>query len=155
MRIQLTRTLEIGHDSVKNVELTASFRHDGRIDPSEVFEAIAQALAPEETPKSAIAALVGSTWKPPADLHGKARNTVHRAIVTLDKAGGKGLTVQELHERSGLSLVPLYNMLKEGTVGEYASRHIHVTKLGRSQVLDLTAEGRRLASLIRAGKVPS
>lgn len=103
-----------------------------------------------------VARLIGSEWRRPQDVHGKALKTVHRVVAELDKAGRKGLTVQEIQDRTGLSLAPLYNLLKaDQPQGRYASKYISATKVGRSQVLDLSTDGRYLASLIRADKVPA
>lgn len=101
------------------------------------------------------AAVTSFRWERP-DLHAKSMKSVHRVVDALGKAGGRGLTVQEICERARISPVPAYKLLKEDTpAGAYAARYVRATKVGRSQVVDLTADGRRLASLIRAGDVPA
>lgn len=81
--------------------------------------------------------------------------SVHRVVQAIAQAGEKGLTVQEVIEKARISGVPAYKMLKADHLqGEYAARFLRTTKVGRNQVVDVTPEGRQLASLIRAGKVP-
>jgi len=94
-------------------------------------------------------------WQKP-DLHAKAMKSVHRVVLALAKADRKGFTVQEVVEKARISAVPAYKMLKDDQPqGAYAARFLRTTKIGRSQVVDLTREGRHLASLIRAGEVPA
>lgn len=95
-------------------------------------------------------------WTAPEELHGKAWKSVHRVIDAIGRAGGRGLTVAEIQDKARISAVPVYKMLKDDTPqGRYAGRYLRTTRLGRSQVVDLTTEGRKLASLIRADKIPA
>jgi len=163
MRVKLSQDYVFNEDGLpKNVEVTLAFEHEGAVPVESILAAVAKRLDPPEAPSqgeplalraSAASHLVGSAWRKP-DLHGKALRTVHRVVLELGKEDG--LTVQELHERSRISLPALYKVLKaDQPQGEYASKYIRTTKVGRSQVLDLSPEGKLLASLIRAKKVPA
>jgi len=167
MCIRLSKDYMVDEEGLpKNVEVTVSFDHEGTVPAERILAAIAKCLVPvSEEPTnaeteeplamraSAASHLVGAMWRKP-DLHGKALRTVHRVVLELAKEDG--LTVQELHERSRISLPALYKTLKDDQPqGQYAAKYIQSTKMGRSQILDLNPEGKLLASLIRAGKVPA
>jgi len=168
MRVKLSHDYVFTEEGLpKSVEVALAFDYQGTVPVDAILAAVAKRLAPSPVPEeasngdaeplamraSAASHLIGSTWRKP-DLHGKALRTVHRVVLELSKEDGLG--VKELHERSQISLPALYKVLKDDQPqGEYASKYIRATKVGRSQVLDLTSEGKLLASLIRAKKVPA
>lgn len=156
MQATLSQTIALQDDNLPSkITLTAEFHHAaGRIDPDAIWRAIGRHFV-GDGPKPPTVQLLGSSWRAPP-LHGKALKTVHRAIAAIDSSGGRGVTIQDLNEKTGISLPPLYKMINpEEETGEYASKFLRVTKIGRTQVIDLTSEGRHLASLVRAGKVPA
>jgi hypothetical protein len=162
MRIQVNDTFKATlQGRERSIDVQVSFDGDAT-ELAAVLAAVARQLGPEaaqvDVPpeaKPADAPEKPPKWEKP-DLHAKAMKSVHRVVVAVAAAGGKGLTVQELVKRARISTVPAYKMLKDDhPQGAYAARFLRTTKIGRSQVVDLTREGHHLASLIRAGKVPS
>lgn len=133
----------------------------------EVFDALGSALggagrpAPtngaSERPTSSAHHLLGESWKPPQDLHGRAWKTVHRILMGVHDATqrGQAAMAKDVQERTKISLVPIYNVMKPDTpTGKYAAKYLLVGDQGRNKSLDLTKEGSLLVSLMRAGKVP-
>lgn len=107
---------------------------------------------------ASVVRLMGQEWRPPSDLHGKQVRTVHRMVKAVDELtrDGRGATAQEISDHGRIALPTVYNALREDSpAADYVARLFLSTKMGRSRVVDLTQEGRYLASLIRANKVPA
>lgn len=167
MKLHLTHeiTLQVGERKIP-VELALNVEDaPGDIRPEDYFQALQAhfgGASPAtnghaEPAANPVHRLVGEGWKPPQDLHGKAMKTVHRILKGVYDAtrDGHAATVQEVQERTRISLPPIYNALNPGTPsGKYAAKYVLVGKDGRNKTLDLTPEGSKLVSLMRAGKVP-
>ena len=108
-------------------------------------------------PTSSVHHLLGESWKAPKDMHGKALKTTHRILMGVYDSTQRGFaaTAKDVQDRTHISLVPIYNVMKPDTpTGKYASKYLLVGDQGRNKTLDLTPEGKHLVSLMRAGKVP-
>jgi len=127
----------------------------GGMDSTAVKDFRSTAL-PETT--ASVQRLIGQEWKPPTDLHGKQVRTVHRMVKAVEEITrhGKGATAQEIADKGRIALPTVYNTMKDDSpAAAYMNRVFLFTKMGRTRVVDLTKEGRYLASLIRAGKIPA
>lgn len=97
-------------------------------------------------------------WTKPADLDLRIVKSAHRIVLEVAKRGesGRAVLASELVGEMGLSAPTVGRLLREGDPGNaYLGRFIRITPDGRTKSLDLTSEGRMLASRIRAGVVPS
>jgi len=167
MKVHLEEALDIHLHGTK-LPVTVSLDFETRRDQalSGIWSALAQALGgssvavpsappPPEAANGHSTNGAEVTWSAP-DLDMRAYKSVHRVVAAIAKAGGKGLTIQEVIEKARVSSPPLYKMVKtDNPQGKYAAKHIRTTKMGRSTIVDLKAEGRKLASLVRAGQVPA
>lgn len=170
MNVQVHKDILIKMDG-RNVPATFSLTID---DPptdvtlDEVLDALESTLAPSTerdretngttaTPVSRAHYLLGESWKPPQDLHGRAWKTVHRILMGVHDATqrGQAATARDVQERAQISPVPIYNAMKPDTpTGKYAAKYLLVGDQKRNRTLDLTKDGNLLVSLMRAGKVP-
>ncbi|MHB8633837.1 MAG: hypothetical protein ACYDBQ_07735 [Thermoplasmatota archaeon] len=99
-----------------------------------------------------------SGWTKPADLDLRIVKSAHRIVLEVAKRGesGRAVMASELVGEMGLSAPTVGRLLRPGDPGHsYLNRFIRITPDGRTKSLDLTSEGRILASRIRAGVVPS
>ncbi len=98
------------------------------------------------------------SWSVPVDLHMKSAKAAHRfltAIASLEERG-PAPTLAEVAEKAKLSMPPVYRFVDAETpAGEYLAPLVAVSKRGRAKVIDLTPLGRKVASRIRAGTLPS
>lgn len=97
-------------------------------------------------------------WEKPDDLDLRVVKSAHRVVQEVAKRGvsGRAVLAADLVGSIGLSAPTLGRLLRDGEhAHDYLSRYIRVTPHGRTKALDLTPEGRMLASKIRAGAVPS
>lgn len=100
----------------------------------------------------------GHGWTKPADLDLRIIKSAHRVVLEVAKKGesGRPVLASELVGEMGLSAPTVGRLLREGDPGNsYISRYVRIQPDGRTKSLDLTSEGRILASRIRAGVVPS
>ncbi|MGB1585573.1 MAG: hypothetical protein ACPHID_00820 [Thermoplasmatota archaeon] len=98
------------------------------------------------------------SWAKPEDLDLRVIKSAHRIIAEVAKRGSSGRQVlaSELVGAIGLSAPTIGRLLREGEeANAYLERYVTVTPSGRTKALDLTPEGRVLASKIRAGAVPA
>lgn len=96
-------------------------------------------------------------WDKP-DLDLRVIKSAHRVVSEVAKRGvsGREVLASELVGSIGLSAPTLGRLLRDGEQGfDYLSQFVRVTPSGRTKALDLTADGRLLASQIRAGTVPA
>lgn len=97
-------------------------------------------------------------WSKPADMDLRVVKSAHRVVTEVAKRGvsGRPVLASELVGSIGLSAPTLGRLLRDGEQAyDYLSRYIRVSPNGRTKALDLTPEGRMLASQIRAGTVPT
>lgn len=164
--MRITIEEEIQTEAVGTVRIEVSYESDADTPPRQVLEEAARALldggepvkqanaAPEEGAKR----LMGHEYKPPKGIHGKQLRTVHRMVQAVEALTAKGpaASPQEIAEKARLNPASVYGAIKPGNPAEDYVKHLFlVGKHGRSYHLDLTKQGRYVASLIRAGKVPS
>lgn len=110
----------------------------------------------EETRESDLQVLSPMQEETPAiDL--RIVKSAHRLVQEVARRGERGRVVlaADLVSDGGLSAPTIGRLLREGNAGaEYLRRYVVVRPHGRTKALDLTPEGRLLASRIRAGAVP-
>ncbi len=97
-------------------------------------------------------------WSKPEDLDLRVVKSAHRVVQEIAKRGmsGRAVLAADLVGSIGLSAPTLGRLLRDGEpANRYLSDYVIVTPHGRTKALDLTPEGRMLASKIRAGVVPS
>ncbi len=97
-------------------------------------------------------------WEKPDDLDLRVVKSAHRVIQEVARRGASGRAVlaADLVGSIGLSAPTLGRLLRDGEPAhDYLAPYVIVTPHGRTKALDLTPEGRVLASKIRAGVVPS
>lgn len=167
MRITISESIQLPQG---NVEVEIALEHnDGPVDPQQLLREVGRVLAGGPAPVqlheatahkeedgNATARLVGQEWKPPKDLHGKQVKTIHRMVQSVEELTRRGQPAvpQDVSDHSGLSLPTVYNALRDDSPAvRYVRELFLVGQAGRTRVLDLTAQGRRVASLIRAGRV--
>lgn len=99
-----------------------------------------------------------ASWAKPEELDLRVIKSAHRIIKEIAKRGSSGRQVlaSELVGSIGLSAPTIGRLLREGEQAhDYLRRYVSVTPEGRTKALDLTPDGRVLASKIRAGTVPA
>ncbi len=99
-----------------------------------------------------------NAWSKPDDLDLRVVKSAHRVIMEVAKRGvsGRAVMASDLVGSIGLSAPTLGRLLRDGEAANgYLNRYVRVSPAGRTKALDLTTEGRMLASKIRAGVVPS
>lgn len=97
-------------------------------------------------------------WDQPGDVDLRLVKSAHRVIQEVARRAqtGRLIMASDLIGASGLSAPTIGRLLREGDPAfEYLQKYVHVSQQGRTKALDLTREGRLLASKIRAGVVPS
>lgn len=97
-------------------------------------------------------------WEKPDDLDLRVIKSAHRVVQEIARRGASGRAVlaADLVGSIGLSAPTLGRLLREGEPGHgYLQKYVMVAPHGRTKALDLTPEGRVMASKIRAGVVPS
>lgn len=97
-------------------------------------------------------------WTIPDGLHLKTAKSAHRFLVAAASLVERGPapTLGEVAEKAKLSGPPIAKLANAKTpAGRYIQPLIHVEKKGRSKVIDVTPLGRKVASLVRAGKLPT
>lgn len=97
-------------------------------------------------------------WTIPAGLHMKSAKASHRFLVGIAALSERGPapTLADVADKAGLSMPPVYRFVDPSNdVGAYLAPLITVSKDGRAKVVDLTPLGRKVASRIRAGSLPS
>ncbi len=68
---------------------------------------------------------------------------------------GRAVPIGDLHKKRSIPQAKLYAALKEGSATQaYLSQYVEERRSGGKRLLDLTPEGRILASQIRAGELP-
>ncbi len=98
-----------------------------------------------------------SGWVQPADLDLRVVKSAHRLVLEVAKRAesGRAVLASELIGAAGLSAPTIGRLLREGEPGnDYIRPFLRLTPQGRTKAIDLTSEGRILASKIRAGVVP-
>jgi hypothetical protein len=96
-------------------------------------------------------------WEKPVELDLRIVKSAHRLVHEIAKRGERGRVVlaSELVSETGLSAPTVGRLLREGDPAyEYLKRFVRVSPHGRTKAIDLTSEGRVLASRIRAGAAP-
>lgn len=99
----------------------------------------------------------GDTWRKPDGLDMRVIKSAHRVVMEVAKrgVGGRAVLASDLVGSIGLSAPTVGRLLKDGDPGyDYLKPYVTVTPHGRTKAVDLTPEGRILASKIRAGSVP-
>ena len=99
-----------------------------------------------------------ASWIQPAGLDLRVVKSAHRIILEVAKRGesGRAVLASELVGAMGLSAPTVGRLLRPGEPGsDYLAQFIRVSPEGRTKAIDLTNEGRLLASKIRAGVVPA
>ena len=97
-------------------------------------------------------------WNKPDELDLRIVKSAHRVVTEVAKRGASGRAVlaSELVGSIGLSAPTIGRLLRGGEAAhDYLAQYVRVAPQGRTKALDLTPEGRMLASKIRAGVVPS
>ncbi len=126
-------------------------------DRAEAGKASLTELEEGETAPGEIAA-DAENWRVPDDLHMKSAKAAHRFLVSIASLEERGPapTLAEVAEKARLSMPPVYRFVDFDTpAGAYISSLVSVSKRGRAKVIDLTPLGRKVASRIRAGSLPS
>jgi hypothetical protein len=98
------------------------------------------------------------SWTKPEALDLRVIKSAHRVIQEVSRRGtnGRAVLAADLVGSIGLSAPTLGRLLRKGeSANEYLKNYIVVSPHGRTKALDLTPDGRVLASKIRAGVVPS
>ncbi len=101
--------------------------------------------------------LATGAWEKPPELDLRVVKSAHKIVerVAEKGIGGRAVMASELIAGGDLSAPTVGRLLKEGEPGSgYLARFVRATPHGRTKALDLTEEGRILASRIRAGTVP-
>lgn len=96
-------------------------------------------------------------WIQPAGLDLRVVKSAHRMILEISRRGesGRQVLASDLVGAMGLSAPTIGRLLREGDPGNsYMSQYVRISPAGRTKALDLTSEGRMLASKIRAEAVP-
>lgn len=97
-------------------------------------------------------------WTMPEGLHLKTAKSAHRFLVAAASLVNRGPApmLGEVAEKAKLSGPPVAKIANPKTpAGKYIAPLIRVEKRGRTKVVDVTPLGRKVASLVRAGKLPS
>lgn len=113
--------------------------------------------APAAQGKQAVAQ-EAEDWSVPDGLHLKTAKTAHRFLVAAASLVERGPapSLGEVAEKARMSGPPVAKIANSDTaVGKYLAPLIHVEKKGRSKIVDVTPLGRKVASLVRAGKLPT
>ncbi len=100
----------------------------------------------------------GSAWTRPEGIDLRVVKSAHRIVNEVCKRSqsGRAVLASELVGSIGLSAPTIGRLLRPGEqANEYLAQYLVVTPHGRTKALDLTPQGRMLASKIRAGVVPS
>lgn len=99
----------------------------------------------------------GDHWRKPDGLDLRVIKSAHRVILEVAKrgVGGRSVLASDLVGSIGLSAPTVGRLLKDGDPGhDYLKPYVTISPHGRTKAIDLTAEGRILASKIRAEAVP-
>ena len=99
-----------------------------------------------------------NSWEKPHDLDLRVIKSAHRIVneVARRSQSGRVVLASELVGSIGLSAPTIGRLLRDGEkANDYLSQYVVVSSHGRTKALDLTPEGRLLASKIRAGVVPA
>ncbi len=99
-----------------------------------------------------------ASWSVPAELHMKSGKSAHRFLSAAAElaTGGAPPTTQEVAEKAGMSLPPVYRYIDTDTAaGQYLAPLIRVEKRGRSYTIDVTPLGKLVAKRIKDGSLPS
>lgn len=97
-------------------------------------------------------------WNKPDGLDMRIVKSAHRVILEVAKRGqtGREVLASDLVGSVGLSAPTLGRLLRdEEEASQYLRQYVSIRPHGRTRALDLTPEGRVLASRIRANVVPS
>lgn len=112
----------------------------------------------EQEPIVAALARRSDNWRKPDELDMRVIKSAHRIVLEVSKrgVGGRSVLASDLVGSIGLSAPTVGRLLKDGDPGhEYLAPFVSISPHGRTKALDLTAEGRILASKIRAGSIPA
>lgn len=97
-------------------------------------------------------------WRKPDGLDLRVVKSAHRIVLEVAKrgVGGRSVLASDLVGSIGLSAPTVGRLLKDGDPGnDYLAPYINVIPHGRTKALDLTPEGRIMASKLRAGNIPA
>lgn len=98
-----------------------------------------------------------ANWNKPEDLDMRVVKSAHRVISEIAHRGqnGRPVLAAELIQDGLISAPTMSRLMRRGEpAGDYMSPYIQISPEGRTKALDLTPQGRVLASRIRAGIVP-
>lgn len=99
-----------------------------------------------------------AAWRVPEELHMKSGKAAHRFLLAAAELadGGEAPTTQEVAQKAGMSLPPVYRYIDAETpAGKYLAPLIRVEKRGRAYTIEVTPLGRLVAKRIRDGGLPS
>lgn len=161
--VELRREGRLGEGPVRSFQARLSLLLEGEVPPGterELALEILRRLADGASPGDFDVAPEGSpsgSWEKPVDLDLRVVKSAHRLVQEVARRSDRGRAVlaSDLILDGGLSAPTIGRLLREGNPGaDYLARFVHISQHGRTKAIDLTPEGRVLASRIRAGVAP-
>ncbi|HLF15965.1 MAG TPA: hypothetical protein VI796_00830 [Candidatus Thermoplasmatota archaeon] len=162
LQARLVLQVDLGGDvppaAVRRIALRAIQRILAEADEDEFLTAAAnEADLLSSTPAGESNGASRNGWIQPAGMDLRVVKSAHRLLLEVAKRAesGRAVLASELVGAAGLSAPTIGRLLRDGEPGaDYLRTYVRVTPEGRTKALDLTTEGRMLASKVRAGVVP-